>query len=327
MGFCNNCGEKVEPGTKFCESCGARIDEQPVSPPPQAPVIQETPATEPTEPPKSMPIPQMYIAAGIVVVVIIIALVFASGIMSKPPDRVISPTITVTPTKQIAVTSTSTPKSTGVSSKDPIIGVWKNPNNDGLEVILRFNDDGSMVVGGYNLSTKENIVIYGTWEALGNSTYKFTYTTGNSVGTSFTLVFDPARNIIYQKNFPSVVFYPYQGDIRPASTSAPSVRTTVTSTHAATSSAPVNTPSVSSGNTPRYVAGDIVGMKSGDYMGDLIINYTPQTDHYSVQSVVLNNGEWQYISWDPVTYGRTFEESYDPIMLGHINPQSIREWT
>jgi hypothetical protein len=309
MGFCNNCGEKIEAGTKFCENCGAPVDEQPVSPSPQAPVSQVTPATEPPEKPNSLPIPQMLIVAGIVVVVIIIALVFASGVMSKPPDRVTPPTITVTPTKQIAITSTSTPKATGVSSKDPLIGVWRNPNDGGLEVIFRFNADGSTVGSGYNLSNMETVVNYGTWKASGDGIYNFTFTTGNRAGTSYNLILDPARNVIYEQRSPSKLFYPYEGDTRPAS------------------SAPVNIPSVSSGNTPKYVAGDIVGLKSGDEIGDLIINYTQQTDRYSVQTVHLNNGEWQYLSWSPETYGRSFEESYDPIMLGHINPESAKKWT
>ena len=94
MPFCENCGETIEPGSKFCDNCGVSIDDpstpQPTNrqEPAQTPTFQRSPA--PQAPPTSAPIPPIYIAVGIAVVVIIIALVFASGVMSKPTDHVIS---------------------------------------------------------------------------------------------------------------------------------------------------------------------------------------------------------------------------------------------
>ena len=106
MGFCNNCGEKIDPGVEFCENCGAMVDEQPVSQSPQ-PSARQEPHVSPPSPCKTSPIPRIYIAAGIVVIVIIIAVILASGVMSRPPNTVVTPTISVSPTSTSSGSSSS----------------------------------------------------------------------------------------------------------------------------------------------------------------------------------------------------------------------------
>ena len=197
MPFCENCGETIEPGSKFCDNCGVPIDDpstpQPASlpPPPQAPTFQGSPA--PAAPPASAPIPPIYIAAGIVVVVIIIALVFASGVLS-----------TVAP------------------AKDPIIGVWRYADSTAEDTRIRFNADGTLVVSTYYTYDKVTDVIYGTWSAQGSNLY--TLTAGN--GYSDPVTYDPTKKALYSPKFPEKLLIPYSGDVMAASTSTPTVKTT-----------------------------------------------------------------------------------------------------
>ena len=201
MVFCKNCGANVEPGTKFCETCGAAVDDKPVTPPPQAPVIKETPATQPPGPRKKpMAIPHLYLIVGIVVVVIIIAALLASGVLS------------------ISVTATT---------KDKIIGKWRHTDPEGLDARFMFNANGSLVGSGYSPHDKGIQVLYGSWKAQGNSSYEIIWTDGST----FRVVYDPARNVIYDPKYPDILLTPYQGDMMADLTPAPTVKvTTVTAT-------------------------------------------------------------------------------------------------
>jgi len=143
MAFCENCGKTVEPGIKFCENCGVPIDDpsttQPTNSqePTQAPTFQESPA--PTAPPASSPIPPIYIAVGVAVVVIIIALVFASGAMSGPPDHVVPPTVRVTPTTSV----TTLPATTMVVPGSGPVSDW---NSKGVDLSKNGDYQGGLYV-------------------------------------------------------------------------------------------------------------------------------------------------------------------------------------
>jgi hypothetical protein len=97
--FCEKCGAPIISGSKFCEICGVPIVNPPLPPPIETPKFQGPSAPPP--PPASVPILHVYIAAGIVVLVIIIAAVFVSGVMSRPPERVVLPPTTVTPVTKV----------------------------------------------------------------------------------------------------------------------------------------------------------------------------------------------------------------------------------
>jgi len=264
----------------------------------------------------------MYIIAGIVVVVIIIAAVFASGVMSKPPERAITPTIPVTMTTKVTTILTTkvtptpvttmavpgsgsaTPVHTVAQVKDPIVGVWRYSSGD-YDFRYRFNAEGTFEESSYNPKTLETVSIHGSWIAAGGNSYNIVYGSGDPS----VFIYVPTQNTIYETKYPTIIYSPYQGDVAPASSSSGY-------TSASTSI-----------NSPKYNVGDIVGQASGVSDGDLIISYTSQSDRYTVQTVHKQNGVWKYYSWAPTSYGREFEESYDPIMLGHMNPQSVEAYT
>jgi hypothetical protein len=282
MGMCKNCGETVEPGTKFCENCGAAVDDKPVTQPPQAPVIKETPAAQPPEPRKKpMAIPHLYLIVGIVVVVIIIAALLASGVLS------------------ISVTATT---------KDKIIGVWRHTDPDGLDVRFRFNADGSLVGSGYTPNDKATQVLYGSWRTLGNNSYEIIWTDGST----FKVIFDPARNVIYDPKYPGILSTPYQGDVMAASTPL-STKTTTTQLPKAT---------VSSAKDP------LVGVwrfyDATDGFDDRFRFYADGTMAYSHSSlnyptIYYDRGTWtnqggnSYIATDHLTYNFVYDPARNAI--------------
>jgi hypothetical protein len=276
MGLCKKCGAEVEPGTKFCETCGAPVDDGPAPPSPQ-PLTGKEPPVAPPATPKSSSIPHLYIIAGIAIVVIILAVILASGVLS------------------INVTTTV---------KDPIVGVWRNTGSNELDVRFQFSANGSLVGSGYNPADQEIQVMFGTWKTSGNNSYEIRWTDGST----FTVIYDPARNVIYDPDYPGLLYAPYQGDVMTASPTR------------------VSTVATATANTPKYSEGDIAGQVYGDEMGELILDYSRNTDTYSVQTVLFNNNEWVYLTWDPQTYSRAFEEDYDPVVLDHVNPQSVKQW-
>ena len=121
--FCMRCGGKLDDRTKQCPRCDtpSNIPEETdrifqvqgpfhaPPPPPPPPVGRKAPIPSPSQHPifqippspaaprSSTPIPKIYIAVGIVVVVIIIALVFALGVRSGYSNHVGTPTVQVTP--------------------------------------------------------------------------------------------------------------------------------------------------------------------------------------------------------------------------------------
>ena len=105
MPLCEKCGKNIAPGIKFCEHCGAPFEDLPLPPPPPCPTFRKPPApashqasSAPAVPPKIKRITHIYIALGLLVIVIIIALVFVSGVWSGFSNHVVIPTIPVTST-------------------------------------------------------------------------------------------------------------------------------------------------------------------------------------------------------------------------------------
>lgn len=72
MAFCTSCGKEVTPGTKFCESCGTPVEQGPAVPAIETPV---QPPHQPlvTAPLPKKPIPVIWIAGIVVVLLVIIA--------------------------------------------------------------------------------------------------------------------------------------------------------------------------------------------------------------------------------------------------------------
>jgi hypothetical protein len=175
--FCEKCGAPIIAGSKFCEECGSSVGDQPLLPPTDPPKFKET--SPPTTPPASMP-SSFYIVAGIVVVVIIIlAAVFVSMVMSIP-------------------------------NENPIIGVWRYSNSDGFDDRYRFNTEGTFVESVYSPTYKENYVNSGTWSAQGGNSYTLRKT-GDAI--SFTIIYDPAKNTIYDTRYSNLLLTRYQGDV------------------------------------------------------------------------------------------------------------------
>jgi hypothetical protein len=111
MPFCSSCGAKIIPGNKFCVECGTPVDQGAPSVTPASP---EGPAliTSPGKPGVNR---KILLAAGIVVVCVILAAIVLSGIPPSKTGRssasaLVSP-VTVTPTGY-AIVSTPEPENT-----------------------------------------------------------------------------------------------------------------------------------------------------------------------------------------------------------------------
>ncbi len=78
---------------------------------------------------------------------------------------------------------------------------------------------------------------------------------------------------------------------------------------------------------PKYIAGDIAGKEKGDDTGSLILAYTPGSDMYTTHRVYFQDGKWMYfLEWKPSEFGRDFQERYEPVLLGHIDPKTIEQY-
>lgn len=198
MAFCDNCGAPIAPGNKFCEKCGTPVDDPLLPSPQQPPNRQETPppatyheSPVPATLPASQSIPPIYIVVGISVVVIIIAAVLASGVMPGSSKRTIAP------------------------EPDPIIGVWRHYDS-GYDFRERISADGTFVQSLVRPDETQPSVTYGTWSAQGGNSYTMHY----SDGGSFTMIFVPSQNYIYDTNYLDQLYYPYKGDVMTDSTTS-----------------------------------------------------------------------------------------------------------
>jgi hypothetical protein len=92
----------------------------------------------------------------------------------------------------------------------------------------------------------------------------------------------------------------------------------------------ISKPGTAAKAPPKYSVGDIAGQEQGDDSGSLILSYSPDSDTYTTQIVYFQpdykNGQWVYYEWSPQSYRREFEESYDPYLLGHVDPNSVENY-
>lgn len=88
---------------------------------------------------------------------------------------------------------------------------------------------------------------------------------------------------------------------------------------------PYSSSTVITSSSPKYSIGDIHGQARGESTGWIVLDYTPETDRYTTQIVHFANGQWVYYSWSPGSYDRVYEENYDPIYLGHVDPKSLKK--
>jgi len=77
--------------------------------------------------------------------------------------------------------------------------------------------------------------------------------------------------------------------------------------------------------TPKYTRGEIVGKEEGSTSGWLVLDFTPETDSYSLLWVTRSRGPWMYREWEPITEDRKKEEDYDQFVLGEIDPDTIEQ--
>ena len=107
---------------------------------------------------------------------------------------------------------TPTQTSTIARANDPIIGVWRvlGSNYDNR---YRFNADGTWVESFYNSDEKRNDIYHGGWSAQGNNSYLLRFTTVEQIEHYETWIYDPARNAIYEPEYPQILLTPYQGDV------------------------------------------------------------------------------------------------------------------
>jgi len=89
-----------------------------------------------------------------------------------------------------------------------ITGVWRYYSSN-FDDRYRFNTDGTYIESFYSFSSRRNTLFSGTWRSSGTNSYLCTTTTGST----FTIIYDPARKIIYDTRYPSLLYTRYQGDI------------------------------------------------------------------------------------------------------------------
>jgi hypothetical protein len=128
-----------------------------------------------------------------------------------------SATVSVTSAK-----TTSVPTLTLIK-KDPIIGTWRfifydttntRPDLNGYYSIYQFNSDGTYIQNVY--SPPPDFYYYtftGTWKNQGGNSYTCFV---DIVGVTEKWTYDPTRNVIYQNQYPSLLYYPYtsQGNLK-----------------------------------------------------------------------------------------------------------------
>jgi len=147
--------------------------------------------------------------------IVIIGIVLMSGCITKARS---STAITPLTPEIVYVSGTVTPTSTIARAQNPIIGVWRLLSSSGSDDRYRFNADGTYVESMYVPSTQETYVFYGTWSTQGSNSYALRET---ATGSTATIIYNPARNVIYDTKYTSLLLTLYLGDV--ASASAPTI--------------------------------------------------------------------------------------------------------
>ncbi len=88
-------------------------------------------------------------------------------------------------------------------TQDPIIGVWRYLGDSQFRI--KFNADGTSQETSSGLSSPFS----GTWRAQGNNKYVVTRTGG----AKSTWTYVPSSRTVYEDEYPSLIYYPYQGSV------------------------------------------------------------------------------------------------------------------
>jgi hypothetical protein len=183
----------------------------------------------------------------------------------------------VTPTPQIVyVTVLVTPTPTIAQAQDPIIGVWRNSDSSGYDDRIRFNADGTFVGSFYSTIMKETYVYSGTWSAQGGNSYLVNGVAGTRETSNY--IYDPARNAIYDTEYPPILLTPYLGNIAAASVSA--------SIPASSSQSSSSSPIHFSGN------GDDVRTFTATGTGLRVFSMSYSGQHNFAIKLLDSDGEW-----------------------------------
>ncbi|MEI6842823.1 MAG: hypothetical protein WCK53_16260, partial [Methanomicrobiales archaeon] len=94
-------------------------------------------------------------------------------------------------------------------ANDPIIGVWRYESSQNFDDRYHFYADGTYVESFYSYTGGTLSVYSGWWTAITGNSYKLLMTGGAPI----TIIYDPARNIIYEPRYASLLYRPYQGDV------------------------------------------------------------------------------------------------------------------
>ncbi len=103
---------------------------------------------------------------------------------------------------------------TACVAKDPIIGVWRfNDKINDIDVKIQFKDGGYFTMAVEDLNTGESSLDFGTWSKQGENLYLLHYDSSQGDYEDSIYIYDPSKNLIYDREYPDDVLYQYQGDI------------------------------------------------------------------------------------------------------------------
>jgi len=137
--------------------------------------------------------------------VLIIAIMITSG-CTDSPSTIAS---TSTPTPQVVyVTVTVVP--TPTNGQDPIIGVWRftaKTSSANYDYRVQFDAYGSSIE---TMASDPDIYVPGIWKNAGDNTYIITST---KTGDKRLYTYNPQTNSIYENDYSSFIYFPYQGTV------------------------------------------------------------------------------------------------------------------
>ena len=262
--------------------------------------------------------------------ILIIGIVLMSGCISPPRPTSAAPAATPTPQiVYVTVLVTPTTAPTIARAQYPIIGVWRCTRSNGFDERYRFNADGTYIESLYDSTSQETYVTYGTWSVQGGYSYM---TRVMATGSSAMIIYDPAKNGIYDAKYPTLLLTPYQGDVMAASRSNPSTQTTRTPSeilqgHLNSGESKTITTQLRDPQTIRYTIklvgpdsadfdlyvkkGTDVSLKNYDYKSassksyEQIDIFNPTVDNYNIL-ITSNSGGGDYVLYIDYEYNTAF---------------------
>jgi len=317
---CSYCGAYIEQGSKLCGYCGNELkivsdtsdkivssqDEVPdwldignfgnntewkkYTPTPR-PVSQKEPLNLPIghtvnktsrpqfrkQSPKKASYKKGAIFASIIILLVIV------GVILIPPIVIQSKT-----NPQIDTTALKNKVATSSPTQDPIIGVWKS-NVNNFDISYRYNADGTFVQETYDPGAKGHFILYGTWTAQGGNLYTQIW---RDSGNQFTIIYDPARNVIYRSEYANQLYSPYTGDVV--------VITAIQTTPGYSNPPSSELKSVSSG--------DILKQKDSDFYIEIVDTSTDASGEVFTFREVMKGANGQWITTNQYT------DTYNPAL-------------